>query len=129
VVAADPRHRRLSAHEAGAAAAHYSELLARVGRLAVDTRDPQALLDRVPIAAVEALRVDVAMVYLLEPNMLELRVAGEAGRMPGERSAAGRQPPGHLRSASFSPRAGRSSSGTIGRNRASACPRRIWTRA
>jgi PAS domain S-box-containing protein len=62
----------------------YSELLAQVGRLAVDTRDPQALLDRVPVAAVEALQVDVAMVYLLEPGFAELRVAGIAGWMPGE---------------------------------------------
>ena len=64
--------------------AHYSELLARVGRLAVDTRDPQVLLDRVPAAAAEALQVEVAMVYLLEPSLLELRIAGGVGAMPGE---------------------------------------------
>ena len=65
--------------------AHYSELLAQVGRLAVDSRDPQALLDRVPVAAAEALRVDAAMVYLLEPDLLELRVASMAGSIPDER--------------------------------------------
>jgi len=64
--------------------AHYSEFLAQVGRLAVDTRDPQTLLDRVPIAAAEALQADVAIVYLLEPDFAELRVAGIAGSMPGE---------------------------------------------
>ena len=64
--------------------AHYSEVLARVGRLAVDTRDPQVLLDRVPAAASEALQVELAMVYLLEPSLLELRIAGGVGSMPGE---------------------------------------------
>jgi PAS domain S-box-containing protein len=64
--------------------AHYSELLARVGRLAVDTRDPQLLLERVPAAASEALQVELAMVYLLEPNLLELRIAGGVGTLPGE---------------------------------------------
>ena len=71
--------------------AHYSELLARVGRLAVDTRDPQVLLDRVPAAASEALQVEVAMVYLLEPSLLELRIAGGVGPLPGE--AIGRRVP------------------------------------
>ena len=64
--------------------AHYSELLARVGRLAVDTRDPQLLLERVPAAASEALQVELAMVYLLEPSLLELRIAGGVGSLPGE---------------------------------------------
>ena len=64
--------------------ARYSEQLAQIGRLAVDSRDPQALLDQVPIIAAEALAVDVAMIYLLEPNGLELRVASKVGTMPGE---------------------------------------------
>jgi PAS domain S-box-containing protein len=64
--------------------ARYSEHLAQLGRLAVDVRDPQVLLDRVPKIAVEALGVDVARVYLLQPNGLELRVAGVAGGLPGE---------------------------------------------
>ena len=63
--------------------AHYSERLAHVGRLAVDSRDPQVVLDEVPRVAAEALACDVAMVYLLEANALELRVASLAGRMPG----------------------------------------------
>src|SRR5580765_4152496 len=64
--------------------AHYSDVLARVGRLAVDTRDPQVLLDRVPAAASEALQVEMAVVYLLEPSLLELRIAGGVGSIPGE---------------------------------------------
>jgi len=63
--------------------ARYSEQLAEVGRLAV-VRDPQMLLDRVPAVAAEALEVDVAMVYLLEPNGLQLLVASKAGAMEGE---------------------------------------------
>ena len=68
--------------------AHYSEHLAQLGRLAVDTRDPQALLDQVPVRAAAALSVDVAMVYLLEKDLLELRVASAVGSVAGER-------PGH----------------------------------
>ena len=64
--------------------AHYSERLAQVGRLAVDSRDPQVVLDEVPRVAAEALGCDVAMVYLLEANALELRVASVVGAMPGE---------------------------------------------
>ena len=64
--------------------ARYSERLAQVGRLAVDARDPQVLLDEVPVAAAEGLQLDVAMVYLLEANLLELRVASGVGNVPGE---------------------------------------------
>jgi PAS domain S-box-containing protein len=65
--------------------AHYSEHLAQLGRLAVDTRDPQVLLDHVPVRAAAALRVDMAMVYLLEKDQLELRVASAIGSAAGER--------------------------------------------
>ena len=65
--------------------AHYSERVAQVGRLAVDSRDPQLVLDEVPRVAAGALGCDVAMVYLLEANGLELRVASMVGAMPGER--------------------------------------------
>ena len=64
--------------------AHYSERLAQVGRLAVDERDPQIVLDEVPVVAADALELDVALVYLLEPNGLEMRIASVAGEMPGE---------------------------------------------
>ena len=45
--------------------ARYSEHLAQLGRLAVDSRDPQVLLDEVPVIASRALQVDLAVVFLL----------------------------------------------------------------
>ena len=65
--------------------AHYNEHLAQLGRLAVDTRDPQVLLDHVPVRAVAALNVDMAVVYLLEKDQRELRVASAVGSLAGER--------------------------------------------
>ena len=55
--------------------ARYSEHLAQLGRLAVDLRDPQALLDQVPPIAALALQADMAVVFLLEPDGLNFRVA------------------------------------------------------
>ncbi len=66
--------------------AHYAEHLAQVGSIAVDTRDPQQLLQRVPQVAVQALQADASAVLLLEPDRQSLRVAGCAGNLP----------PGHL---------------------------------
>ncbi|MES2952466.1 MAG: PAS domain S-box protein [Pseudomonadota bacterium] len=64
--------------------ARYSEHLAQLGRLAVDTRDPQVLLDQVPVIAAAALEVEVAMVFLLETNRLEFRVASGVGMLTDE---------------------------------------------
>ena len=64
--------------------ARYSEHLAQLGRIAVDARERQRLLDQVPAIAAEALQVDVAMVYLLEGGRLDFRVAAAAGAVPGE---------------------------------------------
>src|SRR5213592_58447 len=64
--------------------ARYSEYLAQLGRLAVDARDPQLLLQQVPAIASQALQVDVAMVFLLEANHLEFRVASGVGLVDGE---------------------------------------------
>ena len=64
--------------------ARYSEHLAQLGRLAVDARDPQTLLDHVPAIAAQALQVDLAMVFLLEPNRLDFRVAGGVGLLDSE---------------------------------------------
>jgi PAS domain S-box-containing protein len=64
--------------------ARYSEHLAQFGRLVVDARDPQVLLEHVPVIAAEALQVEVAMVFLLERNRLEFRVASGVGMVPGE---------------------------------------------
>jgi PAS domain S-box-containing protein len=64
--------------------ARYGEHLAQLGRLAVHARDPQALLDHVPVIAAEALQLDDAMVLLLESNLLEFRVASGVGLLPGQ---------------------------------------------
>jgi PAS domain S-box-containing protein len=64
--------------------ARYAEHIAQMGRVAVDTRDPQLLLDQVPKVAVEALQVDTCVVFLLEPNRLEFRVASGVSLLPGE---------------------------------------------
>ncbi|MET0517768.1 MAG: PAS domain S-box protein, partial [Burkholderiaceae bacterium] len=64
--------------------ARYSEHLAQLGRLAVDARDPQQLLQQVPAIAAEALEVELALVFLLESNRLEFRVASGVGMIPGE---------------------------------------------
>lgn len=64
--------------------ARYSEHLAQLGRLAVDARDPQVLLDHLPAMAVEALQVDAGTVFVLERNLLEFRIAGGVGLVAGE---------------------------------------------
>jgi PAS domain S-box-containing protein len=64
--------------------ARYSEHLAQLGRVAVDARDPQVLLQQLPAIAAQALEVEGALVYLLEPDRLEFRVAGGVGLLPGE---------------------------------------------
>jgi len=64
--------------------ARYSEHLAQLGRIAVDARDPQVVLREVPIITTQALEVEVAQVFLLEPNRLEFRVAARIGTIEGE---------------------------------------------
>ncbi len=64
--------------------ARYSEHLAQLGRAAVDARDPQVLLQQLPATAAQALEVEVALVYLLEQDRLEFRVAGGVGLLPDE---------------------------------------------
>ena len=64
--------------------ARYSEHLAQLGRLAVDARDPQALLQQVSVIATQALQVELAVVLLLERNRLEFRVHGGVGLIEGE---------------------------------------------
>ena len=65
--------------------ARYSDHLAMLGRLAVDARDPQRVVDQVPAIAADALRADAAMVYLLEGNWVDLRLAAGVGLAPGDR--------------------------------------------
>ncbi|MEI7463753.1 MAG: PAS domain S-box protein [Burkholderiales bacterium] len=64
--------------------ASYSEFVAQMGRLAVDTRDPQLLLQQVPAVAADALQVDSAVVFLLDTTRLEFHVAGGVGLLTSE---------------------------------------------
>jgi PAS domain S-box-containing protein len=64
--------------------ARYSEHLAQLGRLAVDTRDLQVVLEHVPEIITTALQVEVAMVWLLDSSRLEFRVASGIGLLAGE---------------------------------------------
>jgi signal transduction histidine kinase len=64
--------------------ARYSEHLAQLGRLAVDSRDPQQLLQQVPAIAATALQVEQSLVYLLDPDHAALRVAGGVGLLEDE---------------------------------------------
>lgn len=64
--------------------AHYAECVARMGRLAVDARDPMELIAQVPAAAVEALQVQMAVIFLLEPDQVQFRVVAGSGLLSGE---------------------------------------------
>ncbi|MGN8081408.1 PAS domain S-box protein [Variovorax sp. 22077] len=68
--------------------ARYSEHLAQLGRLAVDTRDLQAVLEHVPEIIAKALEVEVAMVWLLDAGRSEFRVASGVGLVAGEEIGA-----------------------------------------
>ncbi|WP_431513263.1 PAS domain S-box protein [Variovorax sp. DAIF25] len=68
--------------------ARYSEHLAQLGRLAVDTRDLQVVLQHVPGIITTALQVEVAVVWLLDSNRLEFRVASGVGLIDGEEIGA-----------------------------------------
>jgi PAS domain S-box-containing protein len=64
--------------------ARYSEHLAQLGRLAVDERDPQVVLDHGPSIVVEAMHADTAMVYLLDGNGVEFSLVSGVGLLDGE---------------------------------------------
>ncbi len=64
--------------------ARYSEYVAQMGRLAVDTRDPQVLLKQVTAVAAEALQVQMVVLFLLEADRLEFRVAAGIGLLADE---------------------------------------------
>ncbi len=61
--------------------ARHSEHLAELGRMAVDERDPQKLLERVPELAAQALEAEFSSVLLLEPGRLQLRVVSRFGEL------------------------------------------------
>ncbi|OWQ92270.1 histidine kinase [Roseateles aquatilis] len=64
--------------------ARYSEHLAQLGRIAVDSLDPQEVLRQVPSIAARALEADLAVVFLLDPGKAMLRVAGGVGLLEEE---------------------------------------------
>ncbi|WP_141286063.1 PAS domain S-box protein, partial [Ideonella azotifigens] len=64
--------------------ARYSEHLAQLGRAAVDARDPQVLLDQVPVIAGQALQVELAAVYLLTADRLNFRLVSGFGVLAEE---------------------------------------------
>ncbi|MEW6706098.1 MAG: PAS domain S-box protein [Pseudomonadota bacterium] len=81
--------------------ARYAEHIAQLSRLAVDTRDPQVLIQQVPQAAAQALQVELAQVYLLEPDGTAFRVVSGVGLLPEEPVGAllpnrPDTPPGHV---------------------------------
>ena len=81
--------------------ARYSEHLAQLGRLAVDARDPQVVLDHVPEIAAQALQVEVALVWLVEGDGQTCRLVSGVGLIPGEpvgtpTANAPRTPPGFV---------------------------------
>jgi len=81
--------------------AHYSEHLARLGRVAVDERDAQVLLDSAVQLAAEALQVPTAVACLLEDDRQAFRIASGVG-LPSGRDIGQRIPnrpdtlPGYL---------------------------------
>ncbi|MBW8831256.1 MAG: PAS domain S-box protein [Burkholderiales bacterium] len=64
--------------------ARYGEHLAQLGRLAVDARDQQVVLESAPAIAATALQVELAMVLLLDSDRQEFRVASGVGLLSGE---------------------------------------------
>ncbi len=64
--------------------AHYAEQVAQFGRVAVDARDTEPLVEQVPRVAAEGLHVPWVAVYLLEANRLDFRVAACVGVLLGE---------------------------------------------
>ena len=59
--------------------AHYNEFLVRLGRVAVDTREPEELLKRMPAMVREALETQAVAVFMLTPNRLELNPVSYSG--------------------------------------------------
>ena len=64
--------------------ARYSEVLAQLGGRAVDSRDSDAFVRHLPQVAADTLQMDMAIVFLLEPNRLSFRVAAGAQILPSE---------------------------------------------
>ena len=54
--------------------ARYGEHLAQLGRLAVDVRDTQVVLEQATVIAAQALQIESAFVHFIEPDNLHFRV-------------------------------------------------------
>ncbi len=59
--------------------ARYNEFVVQLGRVAVDTLDPDELMKRMPDVVAQALQVQSVGVFLISPNQLELRGTSLAG--------------------------------------------------
>jgi PAS domain S-box-containing protein len=66
--------------------ARYNEFAVQLGRVAVDTLDPDELLQRMPATVQQALDADAVAVFLVMPGRLELRVASYSGAHAAEAS-------------------------------------------
>lgn len=68
--------------------AHHAECIARMSRLAADTRDVELLLHELPAAAAEALEADQGRLYVLEADGQQFRrVGGDPAGAPGAEPA------------------------------------------
>lgn len=68
--------------------ARYSDQVAQFGRLAVDTRDQQRLIEEAPRTAATGLQVPHAAVYLLDADTLKFRLASGVGLLEEDRQRA-----------------------------------------
>jgi hypothetical protein len=75
--------------------ARYSEILAQLGRLAVDARDPQVLLQQVPAIAAQALQVECASCPARNEPARVPRASGVGPASPARASARACQPARH----------------------------------
>ena len=67
--------------------ARYGSYGVQLGRIAVDSLDPEELLQRTPAVVQEALDVDAVAVYLFTPDQAELRLASSVGMPPAATAA------------------------------------------
>jgi hypothetical protein len=76
------RHRHLPSHEAGSAPGPLQRSLGAVGAHSARWRDTQALLDQIPVSAIQALQLDAAALYLRTPTGWRFAWQPERGRAP-----------------------------------------------
>ncbi|MFT3804778.1 MAG: ATP-binding protein [Burkholderiaceae bacterium] len=59
--------------------ARFAECVAQLGRLAVNAREPQGLLDQVPAAVADTLQLETAAIVVFESHLSRLRVLAARG--------------------------------------------------